>query len=80
MPDELCGYALRRWKTRQIQQIRLTDGDLLINVGRLTEACVGSARRAKRATARLVEIGHFVQAVFLRGLDRNRLMYIWPTI
>ena len=55
--------ALAR-KTRQIQQIRLSYGVLLFNVGRLTEGWVSWPGWAKWPRPRLVKIGILCKEFF----------------
>jgi len=59
--------ALAR-KTRQIQQIRLSYGVLLFNVGRLTEGWVSWPGWAKWPRPRLVKMGILCKEFFWSAL------------
>ena len=74
--------ALAR-KTRQIQQIRLSYGVLLFNVGRLTEGWVSWPGWAKWPRPRLVKMGILCKEFFWSGVachrTPKRLLYIGST-
>jgi hypothetical protein len=65
--------ALAR-KTRQIQQIRLSYGVLLFNVGRLTEGWVSWPGWAKWPRPRLVKMGILCKEFFWSAVACRRLV------
>jgi hypothetical protein len=73
-PEETMRMRAGRGKTRQIQQIQLSNGVLLFNVGRLTEGWVSWPGWAKWPRPRLLKMGILCKEFFWSAVACHRFV------